>query len=145
MFIFTHQKAGHGLLAQVAEGLTEVDDEGVVSPECGLDYGPVRNSAVTRHGVEIQISVQVIRGPLHLDDTESCQLNHLKRYFLISFLKSIVYIIYLPDNVSVLPILGVRLVVGDSDVLLQVVDSNVTIVQSHHQHVRVLQLWRTAG
>ena len=48
--------------------------------------------------------------------------------------------IYLPDNVSMLPILGVGLVVGDSDVLLQVVDSNVTIVQSHHQHVRVLEI-----
>ena len=66
MFIFTHQKVGHGLLPQVAEGLAEVDDEGVVSPEGGLDYGPVRNSAVTRHGVEIQISVQVIRGPFDL-------------------------------------------------------------------------------
>ena len=118
MFIFTHQKVGYGLLPEVVEGLAEVDDEGVVSPEGGLDYGPVRNSAVTRHGVEIQISVQVIRGPLHLDDTESCQLNHLKKCFLISFLKSIVYIKYLPHNISVLPILGVRLVIGDSDVLL---------------------------
>ena len=69
MFIFTHQKVGYGLLPEVVEGLTEVDDEGVVGPEGGLDYGPVRNSAVTRHGVEIQISVQVIRGPLNLDDT----------------------------------------------------------------------------
>ena len=84
MFIFTHQKVGYGLLPEVVEGLAEVDDEGVVSPEGGLDYGPVRNSAVTRHGVEIQISVQVIRGPLHLDDTERCQLNHLKKCFMIS-------------------------------------------------------------
>ena len=39
---------------------------------------------------------------------------------------------YLPDNISVLPILGVRLIVGDSDVLLEVVDSNVAVVQTHH-------------
>ena len=48
--------------------------------------------------------------------------------------------IYLPDNVSVFPILGVRLVVGAAHVLLQVVDGDVTIVQSHHQHVRVLTI-----
>ena len=66
MFIFTHQKVGYGLLPQVAQCLAEVDDEGVVGPEGSLDYGPVGNPPVTGHGVEIQISVQVIRGPLHL-------------------------------------------------------------------------------
>ena len=66
MFIFTHQKVGHGLLPQVAEGLAEVDDEGVVGPEGSLHYGPVGDPAVTGHGVEIQISVQVVRGPLYL-------------------------------------------------------------------------------
>ena len=71
LFKFTHQKAGHGLLAQVAKGLTEVDDEGVVGPEGGLDYGPVGDPAVTRHGVEIQISVQVVGGPLNLGMTLS--------------------------------------------------------------------------
>ena len=89
MFIFTHQKVGYRLLPEVVEGLTEVDDEGVVGPEGGLDYDPVGDPPVTGHGVEIQISVQVVRGPLHL-----------------------------PHNVSVLPILGIRLVVGDPDILL---------------------------
>ena len=47
---------------------------------------------------------------------------------------------YLPDNVSVFPILGVRLVVGDSNILLEVVDSNIAIVQPNHQHVRMLRM-----
>ena len=66
MFIFTHQKVGYGLLPQVAQCLAEVDDEGVVGPEGSLEYGPVGNTPVTGHGVEIQISIQVIRGPFDL-------------------------------------------------------------------------------
>ena len=71
MFIFTHQKVGYGLLPQVAQCLAEVDDEGVVGPESSLDYGPVGHPPVTGHGVEIQISVQVVRGPLYLHNTSS--------------------------------------------------------------------------
>ena len=64
--LFTHQKVGDGLLSEVAEGLAEVDDEGVVGPEGGLHYGPVGDPTVTGHRVEVQISVQVVRGPLYL-------------------------------------------------------------------------------
>ena len=42
----THQKICDGLLAEIVEGFAEVDEEGVVGPERGLDDGPVGHPPV---------------------------------------------------------------------------------------------------
>ena len=55
------------ILLDVLECLGEVDPEEVRVPERGLDYSPVCDSAVSRATEEIEISVQVIFGPLHLN------------------------------------------------------------------------------
>ena len=44
-----------------------MDVEGVVEPECGLDNHPVGDPAVSRHGVKVEIAVEVVLGPLDLD------------------------------------------------------------------------------
>ena len=85
-----------------------MDVEGVVEPECGLDNHPVGDPAVSRHGVKVEVSVQVVLGPFDL-----------------------------PNYVLVLAILGGGYVRRFAIVLLQVEHSNVAISHANGQHVRM--------
>ena len=72
------------VLPNISESLVKSDEERIIAPESSLDQGPVSNPAISRDRVEIQITIQVIRGPFHLNKSGNYEHQHgiLKAVFL---------------------------------------------------------------
>ena len=74
------------VLPNISESLVKSDEERIIAPESSLDQGPVSNPPISRDRVEIQITIQVIRGPFHLNKSGNYEHQHgiLKAVFLAS-------------------------------------------------------------
>ena len=82
--------------------------EFLTSPHEALDKGPVGDNTISRYGIEVEVVVEVVLGPLDL-----------------------------PHEVPVLAGLGTGLVTGALGVLLEVVDRHVAVLEADTDHVGV--------
>ena len=62
----TQQLTGKVLFGNINQRLAVVDEIFVGISDCSLDQAPVGHPAISRHGVEVEIVVQVVRTPFDL-------------------------------------------------------------------------------
>ena len=124
----TEQLTGKVLFWNINQRLAVVDEIFVWISYCSLDQAPVGHPAISRHGVEVEIVVQVVRTPFDLSVVllafifgQTAQRSHF------------------PHDVFVFPIAGWGSVDWTRGVRLQIVNGHITIVKSSNHHVGVLQ------
>ena len=63
---FTHQMIWNHFCWNIFQSFAEVDNELVIVPKTTFDQSPIRNPAISRDWVKVEVVVQVVRNPLDL-------------------------------------------------------------------------------
>ena len=77
-------------------------------PKRSFNNCPVSNSSISRAAAEVEISIKIVLGPADL-----------------------------PDSISMLPTAGTGLEAGRGALGVEVVDSNITVIETNHNHVGI--------
>ena len=119
-----------GLLGEVLQRLGELDGEDVRVPQGRLHDGPVGHTAVAGHGVEVEVSVQVVLGPFDLFGFMQGTINITHK------LHGHCGTSYLPNDVLMLSVLGR----GEVARLLHV---NLEVDEQHNHHILICKVHRS--
>ena len=120
----TEQLTGKVLFWNINQRLAVVDEIFVWISDCSLHQAPVGHPAISRHRVEVEIVVQVVRTPFDLSLVLLVVIFGVTAHF--------------PHDVFVFPIACWGSVDWPHWVRLQIVHGHITIVQPGYHHVGVL-------